>query len=169
MRRLKRSTALLQRSRNCLRGRKASRNERDYARRKSRELARSLQTSMLRTAHSTARGRRLDPLSRRDCCCLWSVLGEKLILAAVGLHRQRNLGCARTPRVQPASSTLALLSRNDAHGQDGKRYCYRTRYCSLNGEFHLAIRLLMRTTVDSAIMRLWGKLLEGAPSIRRRN
>ena len=47
MRRLKRSTALLQRSRNCLRGRKASRNERDYARRKSRELARSLQTSML--------------------------------------------------------------------------------------------------------------------------
>src|SRR5437667_10243666 len=128
MRRLKRSTALLQRSRNCLRGCRASCNERDYARRKSRELARSLQTSTLRTAHSTARGATPRSFSRLIAGALWSVLGEKLILAALGLHGQRNLGCARIPLVQPASSTLALLLGNDGHTQDGKGHCYSPCY-----------------------------------------
>src|SRR6266516_47858 len=41
MRRLKRSTALLQRSRNCLRGCRGSLNERDFARTKSQRAGRA--------------------------------------------------------------------------------------------------------------------------------
>src|SRR5207245_2442742 len=54
MRRLKRSTPLLQRSRNCLRGCRGSRNERDLARTKSRELMRSSETPTISAGDAAA-------------------------------------------------------------------------------------------------------------------
>ena len=159
MRRLKRSTALLQCSRNCLRGCRGSFNEPDFARTKSREpeVNRAFSAALLGSSNPGALPQAANDaaplaLNRYRCgrCRLKSVLDEKLVLAASAVRpRRRTVKSLRAdlPQRGAACRITSTLSRNDTHAQNGKGYCYCPRYCRFNGEFHLAIRSLMRTVV----------------------
>ncbi len=71
-----------------------------------------------------------------------SVQSQNFLLASFDVRPGRRIAkslCADLPQRGAAcriSSTLTLLSRNDAHAQDGKGYCYCPRYRRFNGEFH---------------------------------
>jgi len=132
MRRLKRSTALLQCSRNCLRGCRGSLNEPAFARTKSRQRGYA--------------GQQRPPKGNATVFLLVAVAGlvqpQNLLLACSVVRSERRIIKslrAHLPQRAAAcriTSTLTLLPRNDTHAQNGKGYCYCPGYCRFNGEFH---------------------------------
>ena len=62
------------------------------------------------------------------------VRSERRIVKSLGTHLPKHgAGCRIT-------SMLTLLPRNDTHAQDGKDYCYCSRYRRFNREFHVPNR-----------------------------
>src|SRR5437867_2445406 len=132
MRRLKRSTAFLQRSRNCLRGCRASPTTRDFARIKSRR-------GSVVSAVAAARGRN----ARRDACHYSSSSGgvrsrlvksENVRLACSDLG-QINVAC-RDIYIMPTTARRALLACDGTQGQECEHYGYSRCHDRFGREFH---------------------------------
>jgi hypothetical protein len=114
MRRLKRSTAFLQRSRNCLRGDRASPTRRDFARIKLRERA-------ARCAE--------------DSALYSSLVKSENFRLACGDLVQINVA-TRDIRVMPTMPRLALLSCDGTQAQECEDYRYNRCHDRFGREFH---------------------------------
>ena len=133
MRRLKRSTALLQSSRDCLRGNRASPTGCDFARLKSRSpslgAAARLFLGGITAATHRHYGASLAGIRSR-------LIKAKNVWVACGDMGQGNV-VRRDIRILPAPRRLLpLLSCDHAEGQECKHYGYSKCYDRFDREFH---------------------------------
>src|SRR5262249_62289428 len=132
MRRLKRSTTLLQRSRNCLRGDRASAKRRDFARIKSRGrfVVPTVSAARGRNAGVTPAATVPAPAGLRS-----RLVKAKNVCVACSDLTQMNTAC-RDIRVAPTLFTLALLSCDGTQAQECEHYSYGRRYDRFGRKFH---------------------------------
>ena len=141
MRRLERSTALLQSSRNCFRGSRASRTGRDFARIKSRRRFLVLTARLFRQEYSrqpwsysaSLAGMRSRLVKAKN---VWVACGD---LAQVNIAR-RDIRIVATTR-----RPLPLLSCDCAEAQQSKYYRHSQCHDRFGREFHFAIMCFAAT------------------------
>jgi hypothetical protein len=147
MRRLKRGTTLLQRSRDCFRLRRLAQRMR-VCEQNPRRLPIVTDCRLRRECRRYALGK----CRRHTCLYSRSVLGEKLVLASSVSDGERTLGSMHGRLAQPGGSAFALFLRDRADAQGYERHCHRRCHLRFDRQLHIPKGSLTKTMVDSAGM-----------------